>query len=67
MKMILGLSERILVLHHGRLIADRIGADAELIVVPGAGHSVNLTRTEIVDDALLALLDRVEAARRKAG
>lgn len=32
--------------------------DAELIVVPGAGHSVNITRREVVDEALLRLLDR---------
>ena len=50
--------------------AHRRGASAttaELVVVPGAGHSVNLTRTDVVDDALLRLLDRVEersAARR---
>jgi pimeloyl-ACP methyl ester carboxylesterase len=52
---------------HGRRIAETIGEGAELVVVPGAGHSVNLTRTRIVDDALNALMDRVEAARRKAG
>jgi pimeloyl-ACP methyl ester carboxylesterase len=48
---------------HGRRMAERIGASAELVMVPGAGHSVNLTRTERVDQAFLALLDRVEAAR----
>src|SRR3954470_16173397 len=52
---------------HGRSIADTIGAGAELVVVRGAGHSVNLTRTQIVDDALNALMDRVDVARRKAG
>jgi pimeloyl-ACP methyl ester carboxylesterase len=52
---------------HGRRIAETIGAGADLVVVPGAGHSVNLTRTRIVDDALNALMDRVEAGRRKAG
>jgi pimeloyl-ACP methyl ester carboxylesterase len=52
---------------HGRRIAETIGEGAELIVVPGAGHSVNLTRTQIVDDALNALMDRVEAGLRKAG
>jgi pimeloyl-ACP methyl ester carboxylesterase len=52
---------------HGRRIAETIGEGAELVVVPGAGHSVNLTRTQIVDDALNALINRVEAARRKAG
>jgi pimeloyl-ACP methyl ester carboxylesterase len=52
---------------HGRRIAEVIGAGTELVVVPGAGHSVNLTRAQIVDDALHALIDRVEGARRKAG
>jgi pimeloyl-ACP methyl ester carboxylesterase len=52
---------------HGRRIADAIGANAELIVVRGAGHSVNLTRTSIVDDALNELLDRVAAGPRLAG
>jgi len=52
---------------HGRDIASRIGENAELVVVPGAGHSVNLTRTDVVDEAFLRLLDRVEDRRRKAG
>jgi pimeloyl-ACP methyl ester carboxylesterase len=52
---------------HGRDIAETIGDGAELVVVPGAGHSVNLTRTQIVDDALNRLLDRVAASTRKAG
>jgi pimeloyl-ACP methyl ester carboxylesterase len=50
---------------HGRRIAEAIGA--ELVVVPGAGHSVNLTRTAVVDQALLDLLDRVEGGLSKAG
>jgi pimeloyl-ACP methyl ester carboxylesterase len=37
--------------------------DAELVVVPGAGHSVNITRQQVVDDALLRLLDRVREQR----
>jgi pimeloyl-ACP methyl ester carboxylesterase len=59
--------DRLTPVDHGRRLAAAIGDTAELIVVPGAGHSVNLTRTQIVDDALNALLDRVQAARRKAG
>ena len=51
---------------HGRRLAEEIGASAELVVVEGAGHSVNLTRTAIVDAALLRLLDRVEDAARAA-
>jgi pimeloyl-ACP methyl ester carboxylesterase len=52
---------------HGRRIAEAIGESAELVVVPGAGHSVNLTRSRAVDEALNALLDRVEGQLRKAG
>jgi pimeloyl-ACP methyl ester carboxylesterase len=59
--------DRLTPVAHGRRIAELIGDTAELVVVPGAGHSVNLTRTQIVDDALNALMDRVEATRRKAG
>ncbi|MFP5370503.1 MAG: alpha/beta fold hydrolase [Actinomycetes bacterium] len=50
---------------HGREIAE--ATDAELVVVPGAGHSVNLTRSHLVDEALLALLDRVGKSERQAG
>jgi pimeloyl-ACP methyl ester carboxylesterase len=52
---------------HGRQIAEAIGPNAELVVVPGAGHSVNLTRTEVVDQALIDLVDRAEQLPRKAG
>jgi pimeloyl-ACP methyl ester carboxylesterase len=52
---------------HGRHLAELIGDSAELVVVPGAGHSVNLTRTEVVDRALLDLLDRAEDSWRRAG
>jgi pimeloyl-ACP methyl ester carboxylesterase len=52
---------------HGRDMAARIGDSAELVVVPGAGHSVNLTRTDVVDAALFRLLDRVEENLRAAG
>jgi pimeloyl-ACP methyl ester carboxylesterase len=52
---------------HGRDMATRIGDGAELVVVPGAGHSVNLTRTDVVDAALVRLLDRVEDRLRDAG
>ncbi|WP_219414920.1 alpha/beta fold hydrolase [Pseudonocardia nigra] len=45
---------------HGRLLAERLGSDVELMVVPGAGHSVNITRPEPVNQAFLDLLGRVE-------
>ncbi|MGY1714092.1 alpha/beta fold hydrolase [Geodermatophilus sp. SYSU D01106] len=53
---------------HGRRLAELLGPGCELVVVPGAGHSVNLTRTSVVDEALVALLDRVAAGdARRAG
>ncbi|TFV66075.1 UNVERIFIED_ORG: alpha/beta hydrolase [Bacillus sp. AZ43] len=59
--------DRLTPVGHGRRLAEAIGGSAELIVVPGAGHSVNLTRNQIVDDALNALIDRVQDRLRKAG
>jgi pimeloyl-ACP methyl ester carboxylesterase len=61
-----GTHDRLTPLPHGRRLAEEIGASAELVVVEGAGHSVNLTRTAIVDAAFLRLLDRVEDAARAA-
>jgi pimeloyl-ACP methyl ester carboxylesterase len=49
---------------HGRRLAEEIGDAAELVVVPGAGHCVNLTRTQVVDEAFLDLLDRAERGSR---
>lgn len=43
---------------HARVIAE--GADAELTVVPDAGHVVILEHPDVVSDALRTLLDRVE-------
>lgn len=62
--------DRLTPVGHGRRLAELLGDDAELVVVPGAGHSVNLTRTDVVDRALAELLDRVESrlrADRRAG
>jgi pimeloyl-ACP methyl ester carboxylesterase len=52
---------------HGRQMAETIGADAELVLVPGAGHSVNLTRTDVVNKAFTDLLDRSQTRARDAG
>ncbi|WP_233491199.1 alpha/beta fold hydrolase [Blastococcus sp. TBT05-19] len=52
---------------HGRRLAEDIGPSAELVMVQGAGHSVNLTRTDVVDRALLDLLDRAQEGLRQAG
>ena len=58
--------DRLTPLPHGRRLAEEIGPSAELVVVDGAGHSVNLTRTATVDAAFLRLLDRAEAQARTA-
>ena len=58
--------DRLTPLPHGRRLAQDIGPAAELVVVDGAGHSVNLTRPAIVDAAFLRLLDRAEAVGRAA-
>ena len=59
--------DRLTPARHGRAIADALEDDADLVVVPGAGHSVNLTRPEIVNRAFLSLLDRVANRSRRAG
>jgi pimeloyl-ACP methyl ester carboxylesterase len=55
--MLVGDSDRLTPASHSRRMAEEL-PDAELIVVPGAGHSVNITRRQVVDDALLRLLER---------
>ncbi|MGY1644433.1 alpha/beta fold hydrolase [Geodermatophilus sp. SYSU D00703] len=64
-----GTHDRLTPVRHGSLLAARIGDSAEVVVVPGAGHSVNLTRHEVVDAAFLRLLDQVESGleHRQAG
>ncbi len=54
---------------HGRRHRRRgSGTNAELVVVPGAGHSVNLTRTDVVDDGVRpACWTGWRTTRRKAG
>ena len=58
---LVGDSDRLTPAAHSRTMADAL-PDAELTVVPGAGHSVNITRREVVDAALLRLLERASAA-----
>ena len=60
--LLVGDSDRLTPASHSRRMAEAL-PDAELIVVPGAGHSVNITRREVVDGALLRLLARVEQQR----
>ncbi len=60
--LLVGDSDRLTPESHSRRMAEVL-PDAELVVVPGAGHSVNITRRDVVDGALLRLLDRVTQAR----
>jgi pimeloyl-ACP methyl ester carboxylesterase len=53
-----GTDDRLTPLAHSRRMAAEL-PDAELVVVPGAGHSVNITRPDVVNAAILRLLDRV--------
>ena len=55
---VVGTDDRLTPLRANRSIAALVGPDAELVEVPGAGHSVNLTRPDVVDAALLRTLDR---------
>ncbi len=63
---VVGTHDRLTPAVHSRRIAEVLGSGADLIVVPGAGHSVNLTRAEVVDSAFLTLLDRVEQRMPRA-
>jgi pimeloyl-ACP methyl ester carboxylesterase len=56
--------DRLTPARHAQRMAQLIGPGAQLIVVPGAGHSVNLTRPQVVNDAFVDLLSRVQ---REAG
>ena len=59
---LVGDSDRLTPLSHSQKMA-LVLPDAELVVVPGAGHSVNITRRAVVDDALLRLLERTRSAQ----
>jgi pimeloyl-ACP methyl ester carboxylesterase len=63
---VVGAYDRLTPAVHSRRIAEVIGSGAELVVVPGAGHSVNLTRPDVVNSAFLSLLDRVEEGLPRA-
>ncbi len=54
-----GTTDRLTPIEHSRRLAAAL--DAVLVEVPGCGHSVNVTRPEIVNGALLALVDRAVA------
>ena len=59
--LLVGDADRLTPVSHTQKMA-LVLPDAELVVVPGAGHSVNLTRRQVVDDALLRLLERSQRA-----
>jgi len=61
--LLVGDSDRLTPVSHSRRMAEAL-PHAELVVVPGAGHSVNLTRPQVVNAALLRLVRR--AARSSA-
>jgi pimeloyl-ACP methyl ester carboxylesterase len=56
---LVGTHDRLTPMRHSERMVELIG-NAELVVVPGAGHSVNITRGDVVNGAVLALLDRVQ-------
>jgi pimeloyl-ACP methyl ester carboxylesterase len=60
--LLVGDADRLTPVSHSRRMAEAL-PDAELVVVPGAGHSVNITRREVVDDAILRLLTRTRQAQ----
>ncbi len=62
---LVGDCDRLTPVGHSRRMAEEIPS-ARLVVVPGAGHSVNITRHAVVDQELLDLLDRAAQEQRQA-
>jgi pimeloyl-ACP methyl ester carboxylesterase len=58
-----GTADRLTPIGHSRLLARELGARCQLVEVPGCGHSVNVTRPELVNQALLDLVERATAQR----
>jgi len=63
---LVGSADELTPVRHSQAIVDALGPDTDFVVVPGAGHSVNITRTDVVNDALGRLLDRAAARARSA-
>ncbi|MFI7744809.1 alpha/beta fold hydrolase [Kocuria rhizosphaericola] len=55
-----GDRDRTIPWQRGQHLAETIGDGARFVSVPGAGHMVNLTHAQAVNDALAELLDRTE-------
>ncbi|MDQ1673868.1 MAG: hypothetical protein QOC98_2430, partial [Frankiaceae bacterium] len=53
-----GSDDRLTPAHHSEVIVENLGNDVEHLVVPGAGHSVNFTYPELINEALQRLLVR---------
>ena len=47
-------------LYEGRALSDGLGGPSTFVVVPGAGHSANLEKPELVNPALLEFLARLD-------
>ncbi|OMQ14878.1 hypothetical protein A7K94_0213445 [Modestobacter sp. VKM Ac-2676] len=56
-----GAEDRTIPAHSAPRMAARIGGQAQLVLVDGAGHMVNTTHPDPVNAALGALLDRVQS------
>ncbi|WP_152683452.1 alpha/beta fold hydrolase [Kocuria sp. SM24M-10] len=59
-----GDRDRTIPWQRGKFLAETIGDRTRFVSVPGAGHMVNLTHPQAVNDALAELLDRPETAPR---
>ncbi len=59
---LVGTDDRLTPLEHSRRLVEVVD-NADLVVVPGAGHTVNVTRPDVVNEAMLDLLARAERHR----
>lgn len=58
-----GAADASIPVSHSERLVEELGPRAELVLVPGAGHMVNMTHAAQVNRGLLELLARVEAHR----
>ena len=58
-----GCADPVIPAHHSVELAEKLGPAARLVLVPGAGHMVNVTHARQVNRALVDLLARVEPER----
>ena len=62
---LVGAEDRLTPPGHSHKIAGQL-PNARLVVVPGAGHCVNITRPDLVNEEIAHLLDRVQGTSRQA-